>query len=314
MTNTSTNPNDKPGPEAAHCGYCMSPHRPVAGRCHRCGTPLCRLCANTCVGCGETFCCGCCAPCESCAGPVCDDCSDCPPYAAGQWCPACYTHETESLAPDYRDPYQNVPGGEHLTIGLEIEVDGPHEHESIIRNKLIAGWCMDGSLDRDGWEYQTQPLATGPQTLSRLHSLIAGIKPRKSQENAGGHIHISRTSRQTAVDWAHALDGLDANQAAWLNMRHADNEQNRWCRYTDYCHGKSAAVNDDHDDTIELRTFGPWNADTAGQLLPAIKWIKTMWRLFQRRPDRLPADDIEAASRTAWADAVPESAREKAVI
>lgn len=311
---TNTNPSDEPGPETAHCGYCMSLRRPVVGRCRRCGTSLCRLCANTCVGCGETFCCECCAPCESCAGPVCDDCSDCPAYAGGQWCPACYTHETESLVPDYHDPYQNTPGGEHLTIGLEIEVDGPHEHESITRNSLIAGWCMDGSLDRDGWEYQTQPLATGPQTLSRLHRLIAGIKPRKSQENAGGHIHISRASGQTATDWAHALDGLDADQAAWLNMRHADNEQNRWCRYTDYCHGKSAAVNDDHDDTIELRTFGPWNADTAEQLLPAIKWIKTMWRLFQRHPNGLAADDIEAASRTAWADAVPASARETAVV
>ena len=38
-----------------------------------------------------------------------------------------------------------------------------------------------------------------------------------------------------------------------------------------------------------------------------------MWRLFQRHPASLTAEDIEAASRTAWADAVPESAREKAV-
>ncbi|WP_445341624.1 hypothetical protein [Bifidobacterium sp. ESL0820] len=311
---TTNNPSDEPCPEATHCGYCMSPTRPLVGRCHRCHTPLCRLCAVHCVGCGETFCLQCSTRCESCADPLCDDCADCPPYAEGQWCPACYAHETDSLAPEYQDPYQNIPGDEHLTIGLEIEVDGPHDHEAITRNDLIAGWCADGSLDRDGWEYQTQPLDTDPQTLSRLHRLIAGIRPLKSQEHAGGHIHISRASGQYAADWACALDGLDANRAAWLNMRHADPEQNRWCRYTDYYHGKEVAVNDDHDDTIELRTFGPWNADTAEQLLPAIKWIKTMWRLFQRHPNGLSEEDIEAASRTAWADAVPASAREKAVV
>ena len=312
MTNTD-NPSDEPDPEAAHCGYCMSPTRPIVGRCHHCGTPICRICASKCVGCGHIFCTDCRVICDTCGGPVCAQCVQYPRYEDEPWCPTCYAHEMDSLAPDYHDPYQDVPGSEHLTIGLEIEVDGPHDHQAFVDSDLIAGWCMDGSLDRDGWEYQTQPLDTDPQTLSRLHDLIAGIVPRKSQENAGGHIHISRASGQYATNWACALDGLDANQAAWLNMRHQNPEQNRWCRYTDYYHGKEVAVNDDHDDTIELRTFGPWNADSAEQLIPAIKWIKTMWRLFQRHPDSLTAGDIEAASRTAWADAVPASAREKAV-
>lgn len=312
MTNTD-NPSDEPDPEAAHCGYCMSPTRPIVGRCHHCGTPICRICASKCVGCGHIFCTDCRIICDTCGGPVCAQCAQYPRYEDEPWCPTCYAHEMDSLAPEYHDPYQDVPGSEHLTIGLEIEVDGPHDHQAFVDSDLIAGWCMDGSLDRDGWEYQTQPLDTDPQTLSRLHDLIAGIVPRKSQENAGGHIHISRASGQYATNWACALDGLDANQAAWLNMRHQNPEQNRWCRYTDYYHGKEVAVNDDHDDTIELRTFGPWNADSAEQLLPAIKWIKTMWRLFQRHPDSLTEEDIEAASRTAWADAVPASAREKAV-
>ena len=300
MTTTDTNPSDEPGPEAA--------------RCHRCNTTLHYLYAFECVGCGKTFCRYCIARCESCGGLVCDDCQNDPPYDEGPFCPACYAHETDALAPDYRDPYQNVPGREHLTIGLEIEVDGRHDHQALTDSDLIAGWCDDGSLDRYGWEYQTQPLATDPQTLSRLHDLIAGIVPRKSQEHAGGHIHISRTRRQHAGDWAHALEGLDADRAAWLNMRHADRSQNQWCRDIHHCHGKFAAVNDDHDDTIELRTFGPWTADSAGQLLPAIQWIKSMWRLFQSHPYRLAAEDIEAASRTAWTDAVPESAREKAAV
>ena len=312
MTTTDTNPGDEPDPEAAHCEYCMSSDRPVVGRCHHCGTPICRACTNKCIACRKTFCPGCYLICDSCDSTVCTQCAQYP-YDDDPWCPDCAAHETDSIEPEYHDPYQDVPGDEHLTIGLEIEVDGPHDHQAFVDSDLIAGWCMDGSLDREGWEYQTQPLATDPQTLSRLHDLIAGIVPRKSQENAGGHIHISRASGQYATDWAHALDGLDANQAAWLNMRHQDHEQNRWCRFTDYYHGKEVAVNDDHDDTIELRTFGPWNADSAEQLLPAIKWIKTMWRLFQRHPASLTAEDIEAASRTAWADAVPESAREKAV-
>lgn len=312
MTNTD-NPSDEPDPEAAHCGYCMSPTRPIVGRCHHCGTPICRICASKCVGCGHIFCTDCRIICDTCGGPVCAQCAQYPRYEDEPWCPTCYAHEMDSLAPEYHDPYQDVPGSEHLTIGLEIEVDGPHDHQAFVDSDLIAGWCMDGSLDRDGWEYQTQPLDTDPQTLSRLHRLIAGIRPLKSQEHAGGHIHISRASGQYATNWACALDGLDANQAAWLNMRHQNPEQNRWCRYTDYYHGKEVAVNDDHDDTIELRTFGPWNADSAEQLLPAIKWIKTMWRLFQRHPDSLTEEDIEAASRTAWADAVPASAREKAV-
>ena len=53
------------------------------------------------------------------------------------------------------------------------------------------------------------------------------------------------------------LHGLDAAQCRLLNMRHIDDDY--WCSLThgEYT-GKHTAINDEHADTIELRTFDCW--------------------------------------------------------
>ena len=66
-------------------------------------------------------------------------------------------------------------------------------------------------------------------------------------------------------------------------MRHIDDDY--WCSLThgEYT-GKHTAVNDEHADTIELRTFDCWYEGTANKLVPAVKWMRAMWRFFERHP------------------------------
>lgn len=66
-------------------------------------------------------------------------------------------------------------------------------------------------------------------------------------------------------------------------MRHLDDDY--WCSLThgEYT-GKHTAVNDEHADTIELRTFDCWYEGTANRLVPAVKWIRAMWRFFEKHP------------------------------
>lgn len=303
MSDTTTN--------SAKCTKCLVNGATV--RCGECGKALCADCARTCGDCHRHMCPDCSYRCVHCDRYLCYLCVNYP-YAEGDddhaadepWCRECVRTHVGKRA-DYQNPYWKWPTTPHLTIGVEIEIDGEHDHETLTASDLIAGWSRDVSLTTDGWEYQTQPLATDPAIIDRLRDLVGATEPRISQEHAGGHIHVTRTIYQTAGRWLNALKGLDREQAAWLNMRHAGDD-NRWCKPDPYCHGKSAAVNDDHDDTIELRTFGPWNADTACQLLPAIAWIRTMWRFFQNHPGPLHEKDIQATSRTAWAAAAPTNA------
>lgn len=294
------------------CKMCLA-NKSAGKVCMSCRKDLCDDCAWTCCECGRHVCDNCAYSCTYCDRTLCylcvnypfdDEDTDHDPSAP--WCPACVA-ERVGKYPRYVNPYTRPGRTPHLTIGLEIEVDGNHDHDTIAASDLIAGWSRDLSLGSDGWEYQTQPLATDPATIDRLHDLVGSIEPRFSQEEAGGHIHISRTDQQTGGRWLNALKGLDEEQAIWLNMRHAG-DGNRWCKLDPYCHGKTAAVNDDHDDTIELRTFGPWNADTVDLLRPAVDWIRIMWRFFQNHPGRLRNTDIQATSRTAWAAAAPTNA------
>lgn len=66
-------------------------------------------------------------------------------------------------------------------------------------------------------------------------------------------------------------------------MRHIDDDY--WCTLThgEYT-GKHTAVNDEHADTIELRTFDCWYEGSAGKLVSAVKWMRAMWRFFERHP------------------------------
>ena len=66
-------------------------------------------------------------------------------------------------------------------------------------------------------------------------------------------------------------------------MRHASHDY--WCSLThgEYT-GKHTAVNDEHADTVELRTFDCWYEGSADKLVPAVKWIRAMWRFFEKHP------------------------------
>lgn len=125
--------------------------------------------------------------------------------------------------------------------------------------------------------------------LSALRELVEGIP--EYGENAGGHIHVARTPNQCASRWYWALRGLDATQCERLNMRHMSDDY--WCElnHGDYT-GKHVAVNNEHQDTIELRTFDCWYAGSADKLVPAVKWIRAMWRFFEK----YPRGTIEAAA------------------
>lgn len=60
-----------------------------------------------------------------------------------------------------------------------------------------------------------------------------------------------------------------------------------------------------HADTIEFRTPGPWWSQTANKLTPAVTYMHTMWRFFQRHPlYQLKRSDSMATSITAYRNAI----------
>lgn len=286
---------------APHCWECGRDDDPgesggnwMPGWCETCGRPVCTDCRRTCQGCGDPCCY------EDVYYPYGDD-SDEP------FCPGC--SEERHSEPRYLSPYAgNAKARDPFTFGLEIEVEGGHDQDALKNGPLIAGWCLDGSMHEEGsMEYQTNPLTADPGTLRDLHALVDGIRPDMEQEHSGGHMHLSRTPRQRASRWYWALSGLDEHQADDLHMRHLKPLENSWCQLSHGHYGsKFCAVNDEHYDTIELRTFGPWHHGTAGKLIPAITWAHTMWRYFQHHETgTLRTTDIQAMSRTAYRAAMP---------
>ena len=253
--------------------------------CVDCGGGICENCIHHCTDCDEPVCGDCYAVCENCDEYLCqgcrrwDDSGDC-------YCESC-------LPAGGREPYYpDSPAWRTMrerpdmfTVGLEIEVNGGHDMDRMKDSGLIAGWCSDLSLD-EGLEYQTRILTA--EDFDDLCDLIAGIRTRSNEPGrAGGHMHVRRTSRQTPGRWYWALKGLADRQARALNMRHTSDC--RWCELThgDYT-GKFTAVNDNHYDTIELRTFARWDGTTAHRLRPALEWAHHMWRYFQEHePYRL---------------------------
>ena len=91
--------------------------------------------------------------------------------------------------------------------------------------------------------------------LTEIRRLVERIATDTDNTLSGGHMHISRTGRQTPARWYWALEALDETQCEALNMRHMTDT--RWCEliHGDYC-GKDTAINDTHRHTIEFRTFG----------------------------------------------------------
>lgn len=334
--NKNTGDRDELTTEAAHacrCEECGTGLRDDSiRRCAECGTGLCDDCVCPCAECGTAVCHECQSFCARCGEGMCPDCGYTCSWCDGVTCPECTLWCdcdnawccddcrdrcrgcSDVRHPEYDNPYRGTPAErlDTFSVGLEIEIDGEHDRERMQEHELIAGWCTDGSLHHGGLEYQTQPITCDDRTIDMLTGLAAGIHRADEDSAAGGHMHVSRTSRQTPSRWYWALKALTPDQCDDLNMRH--HTDCRWCRLEHgLYHGKATAVNDDHHRTIELRTFGAWHAGTAHKLDPAIRWAHAMWRLFQHHPVySLKQADIMACSRTAHHAAMPAPARKGA--
>lgn len=239
------------------CAQCGTPIDPDVGEYYSCDA----------YGCDAVLC-------EYCGGGMTGD----------YYCPRHRGNEllADSMEPEYTYPYA-FKGGNQFTFGVEIELESELSGdfvENVTGSDIIAGWEKDVSLEnRNGVELQSNIL--NMSKLSDLQRIIEGIP--EYGENAGGHIHVARTPNQCASRWYWALHGLNAAQCRLLNMRHLDDDC--WCtlshgKYT----GKHTAVNDEHADTIELRTFDCWYEGSANKLIPAVKWIRAMWRFFEKHP------------------------------
>lgn len=239
--------------------------------CSQCGTPIDPDNGEY-YGCDVYDCCA--VLCDNCGGSLTCD---------GYYCPR---HRGAgalggSKEPSYTYPYA-FGDGNQFTFGVEIEIESELSDdfvENVTDSNVIAGWGKDASLERNGVELQSNILDMSK--LPALKRIVEGVT--EYGENAGGHIHVARTPNQCASRWYWALRGLDASQCRLLNMRHVDDDY--WCTLShgEYT-GKHTAVNDEHADTIELRTFDCWYAGSANKLVPAVKWARAMWRLFERHP------------------------------
>lgn len=262
---------------AITCKWCDNDYcRNCLKECYQCGDEGCKYCYTACANCGRYYHCPDCASdcmiqCDLCEEWFCDSCID--------------EHDCDGIGEKEPD-YSFIEGddGHGYHYGLEIEVFGSHDHVTIKDSPLIAGWGSDSSLSYPGaGEYQTVPLPWSHAVLEKLTDLVRGIDPVNGDENeAGGHVHVDRTPRQTALGWQIALEAISPEQASELNMRQFDDTRNEYCSLYDYSfEGKHCAVNDDHLSTIELRVFGPWWRGTVSELVPAMEWTHEMWEWFE---------------------------------
>lgn len=264
--------------------------------CAQCGTPID-------PDGGEYYWCDVC----DCDAVLCDHCGD-GQVDDGYYCPRHRGAEafTDAKEPSYVYPYA-FGNGNQFTFGVEIELESELSDdfvENVTDSDIIAGWDKDASLGRNGVELQSDILDMSK--LSDLQRIVEGIP--EYGENAGGHIHVARTANQCASRWYWALRGLDAAQCRLLNMRHIDDDF--WCSlaHGEYT-GKHTAVNDEHADTIELRTFDCWYEVTADKLVPAVKWIRDMWRFFEKHPRGTVSASLIERYASCMADNVADTPR-----
>lgn len=278
---------------ATECGECGGAYCPShLLECHECPNLVCYDCVACCTNCGESMCEDCRTVCDRCDEYVCRDCryscENCGNVLCegdAEWydeCCYCANCLPGYKCPEYSPDRKRLMNSHErmFTVGLEIEVNGGHDHDMLKNHPLIAGYCRDGSLyHREGLEYQTDILFT--TDFDAITALVESIHCCGDEpERAGGHMHVRRTARQTPSRWYWALKGLSGRQARNLNMRHTTGC--RWCelRHGDY-NGKDTAVNNSHSDTIELRTFARWDDTTATHLAAALEWAHHMWRYFE---------------------------------
>lgn len=262
--------------------------------CAQCGTPID-------PDGSEYYCCDV----FDCDAVLCGNCGD---IRGNYYCPRHSGNEllTDSMGPEYTYPYA-FRGGHRFTFGVEIEIESELSDdfvENVTGSDIIAGWSKDASLEGNGVELQSNILDMS--RLLDLQRIIEGIP--EYGENAGGHIHVARTPNQCASRWYWALRGLDAAQCRLLNMRHLDDDY--WCALThgEYT-GKHTAVNDEHADTIELRTFDCWYKGAADSLVPAVKWIRAMWRFFEKHPRGTVTASLIEKYSSCMADNVTDTPR-----
>lgn len=262
--------------------------------CAQCGTPLAP--SSTYYDC-EVY---------GCDAILCEECKSRP--EVGCYCPRHRGNATllTSKETEYTYPYA-FGNGDRFTFGVEIEMESELDTDfavDITDSDIIAGWGSDPSLRSGGVELQTNIL-----DMSKLPALREFIERIPDYgENAGGHIHVARTNNQCASRWYWALRGLDGTQCERLNMRHLSDDY--WCglNHGEYT-GKHTAVNDEHADTIELRTFDCWYAGSADKLEPAVKWIRAMWRFFEKHPRGTVGAGVIERYASCMADDVTDTPR-----
>lgn len=264
--------------------------------CAQCGTPID-------LDGGEYYSCDV----FGCDAVLCDHCGGSMTYD-GYYCPRHRGAEAfmDAKEPSYVYPYA-FGNGDQFTFGVEIELESELSDdfvENVADSDIIAGWNKDASLERNGVELQSNILDMSK--LPDLQQIVKGIP--EWGENAGGHIHVARTPNQCASRWYWALRGLDAAQCRLLNMRHLCDDY--WCALThgEYT-GKHTAVNDEHADTIELRTFDCWYKGSADKLVPAVKWIRAMWRFFEKHPRGTVSASLVERYASCMADNVIDTPR-----
>jgi hypothetical protein len=242
---------------------------------------------------------------HECDAVLCDHCGESTTHD-GHYCPRHRKTFTDTKEPSYVYPYASRNGNQ-FTFGVEIELESELSDdfvEDVANSDVIAGWNNDASLERNGMELQSNILDMSK--LPALRRIVEDIPERGG--NAGGHIHVARTDNQSASRWYWALRGLDAAQCRLLNMRHLDDDY--WCSLTHGVYtGKHTAVNDEHADTIELRTFDCWYEGTADRLIPAVKWTRAMWRFFERHPRGTVSASFIGRYASCMADNVTDTPR-----
>lgn len=263
------------------CAQCGTPIDPDGGEYYSCDA----------FGCDAVLC-------KYCVGSMTGD----------YYCPLHRDNEllADSMEPEYTYPYA-FGNGDQFTFGVEIELESELSDdfvENVTGSDIIAGWDEDASLELNGVELQSNILDMSK--LPDLQRIIEGIP--EYGDNAGGHIHVARTDNQCASRWFWALHGLDAAQCRRLNMRHLGDDY--WCTLThgEYT-GKHTAVNDEHADTIELRTFDCWYEGSADKLIPAVKWIRAMWRFFEKHPRGTVSASLIERYASCMADNVTDTPR-----
>lgn len=265
------------------CAQCGTPIDPDGGEYYGCDGYNCR--AVLCGNCGDS------QPCDS---------YYCPRHRGNGTLLEC------GKECEYVYPYAFVTA-DQFTFGVEIELESELSGDfadTVAVSELIAGYDHDPSLGRNGVELQSNIL--NMSKLPALQQLVEDIP--EYGENAGGHIHVARTPNQCASRWYWALRGLDAAQCRLLNMRHIDDDY--WCSLThgEYA-GKHTAVNDEHANTIELRTFDCWYEGSAHKLVPAVKWIRAMWRFFEKHPRGTVSASLIERYASCMADNVTDTPR-----